>query len=200
MGLRNCQTVKGVSFFGPRSEFVVAGSDCGHVMLFDSRVGAPTRALLCWRADKRGAVNCLAPAPGGEPVLATSGLEHVAKLWAPMGERTEPAALDGLIARVSMRNAVERASHASWAFQARGGSDEDEDEDNEDDFDDDGEFDDGIFDDDEDDDDDDDDGDGDEAALAARDARLAAGGGSDDESGDEADDDDGEAGFDEDEL
>jgi len=27
--------VKGVNFFGPRSEYVVSGSDCGHVFLWD---------------------------------------------------------------------------------------------------------------------------------------------------------------------
>jgi len=34
-GHRNYATVKGVNFFGPRSEYVVSGSDCGHVMLWD---------------------------------------------------------------------------------------------------------------------------------------------------------------------
>jgi WD repeat-containing protein 42A len=27
--------VKGVNFYGPRSEFIVSGSDCGHVFLWD---------------------------------------------------------------------------------------------------------------------------------------------------------------------
>ncbi len=27
--------VKGVNFFGPKSEYVVSGSDCGHVFLWD---------------------------------------------------------------------------------------------------------------------------------------------------------------------
>lgn len=30
-----CVSVKGVNFYGPRSEFVVSGSDCGHVFLWD---------------------------------------------------------------------------------------------------------------------------------------------------------------------
>jgi hypothetical protein len=29
-----CITVKGVNFFGPKSEFVVSGSDCGNVFLW----------------------------------------------------------------------------------------------------------------------------------------------------------------------
>ena len=34
-GHRNNQTVKGVNFFGPQSEYVVSGSDCGHVFLWE---------------------------------------------------------------------------------------------------------------------------------------------------------------------
>ena len=32
-GHRNSRTVKQVNYFGDRSEFVVSGSDCGHVFL-----------------------------------------------------------------------------------------------------------------------------------------------------------------------
>jgi len=34
-GHRNSATVKGVNFYGLRSEYVVSGSDCGHVFLWD---------------------------------------------------------------------------------------------------------------------------------------------------------------------
>lgn len=34
-GHRNCATVKGVNFFGPKSEYIVSGSDCGNVFLWD---------------------------------------------------------------------------------------------------------------------------------------------------------------------
>ena len=30
-------SVKGVNFYGPQSEFVVSGSDCGHVFLWDKQ-------------------------------------------------------------------------------------------------------------------------------------------------------------------
>lgn len=36
-GHRNSQTVKGVNFYGPHSEYVVSGSDCGHVFLWDKQ-------------------------------------------------------------------------------------------------------------------------------------------------------------------
>jgi len=36
-GHRNNQTVKGVNFYGPNSEFIVSGSDCGHIYLWDKK-------------------------------------------------------------------------------------------------------------------------------------------------------------------
>ncbi|CAA6656875.1 unnamed protein product [Spirodela intermedia] len=36
-GHRNSQTVKGVSFFGPNDEYVVSGSDCGHVFVWKKK-------------------------------------------------------------------------------------------------------------------------------------------------------------------
>ena len=38
-GHRNAKTVKGVSFFGPKSEYVVSGSDCGHIYIWKKRGG-----------------------------------------------------------------------------------------------------------------------------------------------------------------
>ena len=29
--------VKGVNFYGPQSEFIVSGSDCGHIFLWDKQ-------------------------------------------------------------------------------------------------------------------------------------------------------------------
>ena len=37
-GHRNSATVKGVNFYGPRSEYVISGSDCGNIF-FWSKVG-----------------------------------------------------------------------------------------------------------------------------------------------------------------
>jgi WD40 repeat protein len=39
-GHRNMQTIKGVSFYGERSEFVVSGSDCGHFYIWDTKDGS----------------------------------------------------------------------------------------------------------------------------------------------------------------
>jgi hypothetical protein len=80
-GHRNADTVKQVCFLGDRSEFVVSGSDCGHVFIWRSSDGGLVKVF---KADRIGAINCLSPHPS-LPVLCTSGLEHTAKIWAPYG-------------------------------------------------------------------------------------------------------------------
>ena len=52
-GHRNSQTVKGVNFFGPHSEFVVSGSDCGHVFLWDKET---EEIVQCQEGDFCGVV------------------------------------------------------------------------------------------------------------------------------------------------
>ncbi|KAJ8397349.1 hypothetical protein AAFF_G00438980 [Aldrovandia affinis] len=89
-GHRNNATVKGVNFFGPCSEFVVSGSDCGHIYLWDKN---SAHIVQYMEGDKGGVVNCLEPHPH-LPGLATSGLDHDVKLWAPTAET--PTALKGL--------------------------------------------------------------------------------------------------------
>ncbi|GAU89004.1 hypothetical protein RvY_01603 [Ramazzottius varieornatus] len=89
-GHRNNQTVKGVNFFGPRSEYVVSGSDCGKVFFWEKESQKVVHYL---EADGIGAVNVLEPHPM-DPIFATSGLEHSIKVWAPTGE--SPACLNQL--------------------------------------------------------------------------------------------------------
>jgi len=82
-GHRNSATVKGVNFYGPHSEFVVSGSDCGNVFIWDKETEAIVRLTA---GDDNGVVNVLEPHPS-LPVLATSGLDDEVKVWLP----TEPA-------------------------------------------------------------------------------------------------------------
>nr|XP_023695264.1 DDB1- and CUL4-associated factor 8-like isoform X1 [Paramormyrops kingsleyae] len=89
-GHRNDVTVKGVNFYGPCSEFVVSGSDCGHIYLWDKY---SSRIIQFMKGDRGGVVNCLEPHPC-LPMLATSGLDHDVKLWAPTAE--VPTVLKGL--------------------------------------------------------------------------------------------------------
>lgn len=100
-GHRNNATVKGVNFYGPKSEFVVSGSDCGHIFLWEK---SSCQIVQFMEGDKGGVVNCLEPHPH-LPVLATSGLDHDVKIWAPTAE--SPTELKGL-KEVIKKNKVER--------------------------------------------------------------------------------------------
>ncbi|KAI3823494.1 hypothetical protein L1987_04932 [Smallanthus sonchifolius] len=84
-GHRNSMTVKGVSFFGPNSEYVMSGSDCGHIFIWNKKDCKLVRVI---EGDRR-IVNQVEPHPN-IPVLASSGLEKSIKLWAPMSTDTLP--------------------------------------------------------------------------------------------------------------
>lgn len=47
-------TVKGVNFYGPCSEFVVSGSDCGHIYLWDKY---SARIVQFMEGDRGGVVS-----------------------------------------------------------------------------------------------------------------------------------------------
>ncbi|KAK3107426.1 hypothetical protein FSP39_014342 [Pinctada imbricata] len=89
-GHRNNATVKGVNYYGPRSEFVVSGSDCGHIYLWDRETEDIVQFLP---GDEGGVINVLEPHPFA-PILATSGLDHDVKVWVPTEE--EPTQLKNL--------------------------------------------------------------------------------------------------------
>lgn len=49
-------TVKGVNFFGPKSEYIISGSDCGNIFIWDKNTGA----IIQWMTgDKQGVVSFL---------------------------------------------------------------------------------------------------------------------------------------------
>ncbi|PIK53436.1 putative DDB1- and CUL4-associated factor 8 isoform X3, partial [Apostichopus japonicus] len=81
-GHRNNATVKGVNFYGARSEFVVSGSDCGNVFLWSKDT---ERIVQLMHGDVGGVVNCLEPHPTA-PILATSGLDNDVKIWMPTAQ------------------------------------------------------------------------------------------------------------------
>lgn len=83
-GHRNNATVKGVNFYGPRSEFVMSGSDCGHIFFWEK---SSCQIVQYMEGDKGGAINCLEPHPY-LPVMATSGLDNDAKIWVPTAKVT----------------------------------------------------------------------------------------------------------------
>lgn len=72
--------IKQASFFGPREEFVVAGSDDGAFYLWHK---SSSNLLTAVNADMH-VLNCVAPHPN-ECMMATSGLASTIKLWSPIG-------------------------------------------------------------------------------------------------------------------
>ncbi|KAA3464688.1 DDB1 and CUL4-associated factor 8-like isoform X1 [Gossypium australe] len=77
-GHRNCKTVKGVNFFGPKADYVVSGSDCGRIFIWKKKGGELIRVM---EADKY-VVNCIESHPH-TTVLASSGIESDIKIWTP---------------------------------------------------------------------------------------------------------------------
>ncbi|GLT53806.1 hypothetical protein SLA2020_270510 [Shorea laevis] len=77
-GHRNCKTVKGVNFFGPKSEYVVSGSDCGRIFIWKKKGGELIRVM---EADNT-IVNCIECHPH-TMVLASSGIDYDIKIWTP---------------------------------------------------------------------------------------------------------------------
>lgn len=80
LGARNSRTdIKQARFYGGNNEFIVAGSDCGHLFIWERSTGNIIRLL---KADDH-VLNCVAPHPK-TPMLATSGIEKYVRFWSPL--------------------------------------------------------------------------------------------------------------------
>lgn len=76
-GHRNSRTmIKEATFWG--NNFVMSGSDCGHIFIWDRYT---SQLVMVLEADNH-VVNCLQPHPF-DPILASSGIDHDIKIWAP---------------------------------------------------------------------------------------------------------------------
>ena len=73
--------IKEANFFGQNGQFIVAGSDCGCMFLWNR---ATANLVEAWHGDE-SIVNCLQPHPS-LCVLATSGIDPVVRLWAPQSK------------------------------------------------------------------------------------------------------------------
>ncbi|RZB43282.1 DDB1- and CUL4-associated factor 8 isoform B [Glycine soja] len=113
-GHRNCETVKGVNFFGPKCEYVVSGSDCGRIFIWKKKSGQLIRLM---EADKY-VVNCIESHPH-TMVLASSGIEHDIKIWTPK-------ALEKATLPKNIEQRVHVFDHIHW-FTIGGGYDDDDD-------------------------------------------------------------------------
>ncbi|MCO5611216.1 hypothetical protein L7F22_065467 [Adiantum nelumboides] len=107
-GHRNAQTVKGVNFFGPNTEYVVSGSDCGRIFIWKKTGGQLVSLMM---GDEQ-VVNCLEPHPYAT-VLATSGIDKDVKIWAPTAENRLPLPPDAeKVMEMNKNNREERTPFA----------------------------------------------------------------------------------------
>ena len=74
----NVRTVKDVNYFGRSDEYVVSGSDCGHMFIWERNTG---KLLNVLKADS-DVVNVMTGHPH-EPMLAVSGIDHTIKIFSP---------------------------------------------------------------------------------------------------------------------
>ncbi|XP_076886401.1 uncharacterized protein LOC143536252 [Bidens hawaiensis] len=93
-GHRNSLMVKGVSFFGPGSEYVMSGSDCGRIFVWSKRNGVSVRVLE--GVSDLQIVNQVEAHPHHIPVLASAGLDKDITLWAPLSDGISPLQPRGL--------------------------------------------------------------------------------------------------------
>eukprot|EP00877_Chromochloris_zofingiensis_P010684 jgi/Chrzof1/586/Cz01g21100.t1 len=92
IGHCNVQTdIKESVFVGHGDQMVACGSDDGRVFIYDADTGVPVKVL---DADDDVA-NCVQCHPA-QPVLATSGIEQVVKLWSPLGS-VDDRCVDGVV-------------------------------------------------------------------------------------------------------
>ncbi|KAJ4831326.1 hypothetical protein Tsubulata_036425 [Turnera subulata] len=104
-GHRNSRTVKGVSFFGPNDEYVMSGSDCGHIFIWKKQTARLVRLMI----GDRHIVNQLEPHPH-MPIFATCGLEKTVKVWVPMASETPP--LPDNVSKIMESNRQGREDHS----------------------------------------------------------------------------------------
>ncbi|KAI9876852.1 MAG: hypothetical protein M1830_005462 [Pleopsidium flavum] len=74
----NVKTVKDINFFGLQDEYVVSGSDSGHLFIWDKR---STQLVNILEGDGE-VVNVVQGHPY-EPVIAVSGIDHTIKIFSP---------------------------------------------------------------------------------------------------------------------
>lgn len=75
-----CFQIKQANFFG--ENWILSGSDCGRVFVWDKWTGDVVNMLL---ADSH-VVNCIQPHPSAH-MIATSGVDYDIKLWEPVDDK-----------------------------------------------------------------------------------------------------------------
>ncbi|KAL9119251.1 MAG: hypothetical protein Q9187_004193 [Circinaria calcarea] len=100
----NVKTVKDVSFFGLQDEYVVSGSDCGHLFIWDKK----TSQLLNILKGDGEVVNVVEGHPY-EPMLAVSGIDHTIKIFSP-DVRSQQDARNGINLSTSSNDSTGHSS------------------------------------------------------------------------------------------
>lgn len=95
----NVQTIKDVNYFGLQDEYVVSGSDCGHVFIWDRK---SLEVVTILHADE-DIVNVIEPHPY-EPMIAVSGIDNTIKIFSADAKERKRAALgEGIYAPTKHR-------------------------------------------------------------------------------------------------
>lgn len=85
VGGANYQTdIKEANFFGSRDQYIVAGSDCGHMFIWNRDT---CKIQGVWKADNH-ILNIVQPHPN-QFLLASSGIDDDIRIWQPLLERPE---------------------------------------------------------------------------------------------------------------
>jgi nuclear receptor interaction protein len=84
----NVETTKDVNFWGLHDEYVVSGSDCGNLFIWDRK----TCELLNILEGDNEVVNVIQGHPY-EPMLAVSGIDHTVKIFSPDARARKDAAM-----------------------------------------------------------------------------------------------------------
>jgi WD40 repeat protein len=82
-------TIKGVNFFGPNSEYVMSGSDDARVYIWDKK----TAELLNVLEGHHSVVNCVVAHPT-LPLIASSGIDNFIILWGPIDDMPSPQVME----------------------------------------------------------------------------------------------------------
>ena len=102
-GHASVQTIKGVGFWGPNSEFVVSGSDDSSFFIWDTE----TAKLLNILQGHDDVVNCVVGHPR-IPIVASSGIDDIIKLWEPSGPMPSEAEMEQKISSATRANTANR--------------------------------------------------------------------------------------------
>lgn len=103
----NVRTVKDCNFFGLQDEYVVSGSDSGHLFIWDKHTSELVNIL-----EGDGEVVNVVQGHPYEPVIAVSGIDHTIKIFSPDGRAQE-------YARLGINGTMPRGSFGSSSISGR---------------------------------------------------------------------------------